>query len=695
MSKRFVDIDFEYNGTSERKLNLVSCSLDIHVPGSMGTQEENYWLLNDDKEKLALKNRLKTLRDEGYIFRCWNGIAEGSAFIALNLNPAKGKWLDLQAEWKLLINHCNKWGYGKQLIDGKEVVTTPPVYGQDKTVNNAKAQTNLASACYKLLGVKIDTDHKTEMRDIIIRGNDEEIEANRDAIMDYCRSDIKYLDQMWKVIKGAYPDIFFKATTPDIEGVKKVTLDNTQTWEDVFWRGETMVRTALMTCEGYPVDVDKMRIFSKNIPKLLKELCEDINSQFEEPLFKWNNRDQRYQRDTKRMKAIIEDSEYKETWTKTAPSTRFPEGSYSLSIDVFEKFFSWRHDFPRGNAFAQYMRYLKTQRSLNGFIPKGKTAKNKETIFSSLGNDGRIRAYLNPYGSQSGRYQPKATGFIFLKSAWVRSLVSPKRGFVISGVDYKSEEFLLAGLISNDRNMLEAYKSGDVYFYFAKLAGAVPWDAKRSDHEDIRTAFKSTTLGISYLMGVKALARKLTSDTGKPHSEEDARKLTGDFDRSFKDYFQTRNEIEFTYKLAKSIKLPDGWAMGPDNPNPRSVKNMPIQGFGSSILRKSIALAQKAGLKVIIPLHDALYIESKLGEEKKDLATLLDCMREGFAFYFKEFGVYDDAFNLIQFDANQWGPDLEDGYYKHDSGISVKTQPVYIDERAVKEYNQFKKYMEE
>lgn len=689
MAKRIAWIDFEYNGTKEKFLNLVCCSFELD-----GVVEE-HWVFNSEEKKLKLKQRLKMLRDEGVIFGCWNGIAEGSSFIALRLDPSKGKWLDLQAEWKLLTNHVDKWAYGSQLVDGKIIETTPPDYGQDKTVNNTKAKTNLAAATYKLLGVQIDTDHKTEMRDIIIRGNDEEIEANRDAIQAYCSSDIKYLPAMWTVIKKEYPDIFYKSTTPEIKGLKKVTLDNSQTWEDVLWRGETMARAALMTCEGYPVDVDKMRNFAKNIPKLLKDLCEDINSQFETPLFKWNNRDQRYQRDTKNMKAIIEESEFKDIWTKTAPSTRFPDGSYSLSIDVFEKFFSWRHDFPRENPFAQYMRYLKTQRSLNGFIPKGKTAKNKETIFDSLGNDGRIRSYLGPYNSQSGRYQPKSTSFIFLKSAFCRSLVSPQRGRVISGVDFKSEEFLLAGLVSNDRNMLEAYKSGDVYFYFAKLAGAVPWDAKRKDHETIRTAFKSTTLGISYLMGPDALARKLTTDTGRPHTREDAQELTGKFDKVYKDYFQTRNHIAYTYRLAKSLKLPDGWAMGPDNPNPRSIKNMPIQGFGSSILRKSIALAQQAGLKVIIPLHDALYIESKLGEEKKDLATLLDCMREGFAFYFKEFGVYDDAFNLIQFDANQWGPDLEDGYYKHDSGISVKTQPVYIDERAVKEYNQFKKYMEE
>lgn len=683
--RKLVPIDFEYNGTSEKYLNLVCCSLEVD-----GKVEE-YWLFNQEKKKLELKQRLKTLRDSGYVFVCWNAIAEGSSFISLRLDPSKGDWIDLQAEWKMLINHNNDWAYGKQLIDGRKVTTTPPVYGQDKTVSNEKAKTNLVAGAYKLLGVELDTDHKTKMRDIIIEGNPDKIETNKKAIQDYCTSDIKYLVPMWTEIKKAYRNIFKERTNP----VDGKSFNMFQTWDDILWRGETGVRTALMTCEGYPVDVDKLKAFAKNIPDLMRDLCEDINGQFDfdEPLFKWNNRDQRYSKNTKLMKTIIEESEYKDVWTKTPPSTRFPDGSYSLSIDVFEKMFSWRHDFPRGNPFSQYMRYLKTQRSLNGFIPKGKTAKNKETIFDSLGNDGRVRAYLNPYGSQSGRYQPKATSFIFLKSAWTRSLVSPKRGYVISGVDFKSEEFLLAGLIANDKNMLKAYESSDVYFYFAKLAGAVPMDGERRHYEDERTAFKSTVLGISYLMGPDALARKLTTDTGSPHTREDAVDLTQKFDNAFDEYANTRNQIEYTYRLAKCLKLPDGWAMGPDNPNPRSVKNMPIQGFGSSILRKSIQLAQDAGLKVIIPLHDALYIESKVENRISDLEKLLTAMREAFAFYFKEFGLYKEAKDLIKFDANQWGPGLDEGYFKIDD-TDVKVQELYIDDRAVKEYNQFKKYME-
>jgi len=58
---------------------------------------------------------------------------------------------------------------------------------------SGKLTHSLSEMVYKLLGVEIDTDHKTEMRNIIISGNVDLIEENRSKIMEYCRSDIDAL----------------------------------------------------------------------------------------------------------------------------------------------------------------------------------------------------------------------------------------------------------------------------------------------------------------------------------------------------------------------------------------------------------------------------------------------------------------------------------------------------------------------
>ena len=98
-----------------------------------------------------------------------------------------------------------------------------------------------------------------------------------------------------------------------------------------------------------------------------------------------------------------------------------------------------------------------------------------------------------------------------------------------------------------------------------------------------------------------------------------------------------------------------------------------------------------AGLKVIFPLHDALYIEypsDKLGY----VDTFARCMREAFTYYFDD----KEGADLIRLDANAWSPDYSDNTFSTPMGVDgkMKMQKIDIDERSVKEYEKFKKYME-
>lgn len=691
MSK-LVPIDFEYKGTNQMQLNLVCCSLEVN-----GKTIE-FWLLNDQHQKTALKSILLELREEGYTFVSFNVEAEAHAFISLGIDPTKCKWLDLEKEWKMLTNHNHKYMYGPQLIDGKKITTYPPVYGEEKSVSNARPPKNLAGFIYKILHVEIDTEHKNEMRDIIISGDDELILKNKTHIMNYCTSDIKYLVPGWSKVKEVYIDYFKRAYKYTKSEMKELGIDYNEnepvgvTTEEVYWRGESAARTAMMTAIGYPVNVAKVKKFASSVKDLLKELCEDINSQFpeEQRFFRWNNSHQRYSMFQKPLKEWIKNSEYADRWLMTKPSKTKPDGDLSLSLEAWEKHFSFRHDYPRGNVGAQILRFLKTRQSLNGFLPKSKNAKNKETFFDSLGSDGRVRPYLNSYGSSTGRFQPKSTSYIPLKAAWMRALIEPKPGKAICGIDYGSQEFLIAALISGDKNMVEAYKSGDVYLYFAKLAGAVPWDGLKKDYKKERDVFKSTTLGISYSMGPVALATKLTTDTGVFHDKKQAQELINKFHKAYPVYSDWIDSIKFDYSKRRYHKGLDGWTAFGDNDNGRSVSNHPIQKMGGSILRKAIQLSQDARLKVIMPLHDALYIEYD-SSDLSQVDNFASRMREAFGFYFENRKL---ACDLIRLDANIWSPDYEEGEFQTPNGIIGKKQKIYIDERATVEYEKFRKYME-
>jgi len=669
-------IDFEYNGTSEAILNLVSSAF-VFVSEKGKVQKKKIWLYNDEQKKKDLAGWIKSCR-ENTVFYCFNGVAEGSSFIALGLHPSKFKWVDLQNEWKMLINHRNEYAYGKQLIKGVEKVTSAPrkmkyqMTEEDKAAADAsKADRNLAAMYYKLCGKKIDTDRKDMIRNIIIEGNPDKIVTHMDLILDYNLEDAECLVEIRDKLFDAYDRI-----SSDVN----VKIRN----EEILLRGRTSADVALMTCYGYPVNVEWMKNFAGNVGEILSECAEDINRQFPDKNFfmRKNKNSGPYTMKQQPWKDWIEkESGLFDKWMKTK------KGAISLKLDAFEEHFSYKHDYPEGNVAAQAMRYLKLKQSLNGFSPN----KQKESIFDSLGSDGRVRSWLNPYGSQTSRFQPKATSFIPLKAAWMRAMIQPPKNHYILGVDYSSEEFLISACWSEDENMYNAYKSGDVYLYFAKLAGAVPWEGTKEEYKAERNLFKSTTLGISYLMGPDALAKKLTADTGTPHTKEQAEELIHKFNTSFPRYHQKIVQTQYDYGHYKYAKLPDGWTLFGDNPNRRSVANFPIQGRGGVILRSAIRKCIDAGLKVIIPLHDALYVEYACWDTHVP-DDVIHLMREAFIECFEGRG--QQMARAIRLDAFVWGEGIPEGLEEFQSNRNhpIACQKLYIDDRAINDYERFKKY---
>lgn len=678
MAKRLY-IDFEYNKSAHPRFNLVCAAFYREADGDIDYSGA-IWLLNDENKKAQLKSFLKWHRDNGFEIVAFNVVAEASSFIALNLDPTKFKWIDLQIEWKMLINHNHKWAYGKQLIEGKKRRTEPPrpkyemTEEELKRMDNSKPSRSLTGAVYKLLGEDLNAEHKDKMRDIILTEDNALIEANRKEIIEYCKSDASILIPLREALHRALMST-------------EAAYHNAIKEEDKYIRGDAAARAALITQTGYPVDPTAVKNFARAVPNILGDLAVDINRQFPDPpIFVWNKSRGAYTMKQKPQRDFIKSQG--EGVTKNWLLT--DKGKLSLSLLAWTKAYSFSHNYPEGNFPAQVIRYLKTKQNLNGFLPKpARGSKDRRTFFDFYGPDGRARAWLNPYGSQSSRFQPAATGFISLKSAWMRSMIVPPKGFSICGIDYGSEEFLLAALLSGDQRMYEAYKSGDPYFYLAKLAKAVPEDAKKEDYPIERLRFKSTTLGISYLMGKYSLARKLTSDTGKIHTPEDAENLIQLFFEVYSDYDQWIKKTQDDYRANGYLRLLDGWIMFGDNPNTRSVSNCPIQGAGGCILRKAIQLCQSRGLNVIIPLHDALYIEYPT-DRPEQIDILYASMHEAFCYYFEGKDRIKAA--DIRLDIDVWGPDLKDGSITTPMGREAKSQTIYIDPRAKREYELFSKY---
>lgn len=681
---RYIYIDFEFNQTSEENVNLVCCALS----DSQTNKKESFWLHNDQSEKDRLRSYLIDKKDV-CVFQSWSVVAEARCFYALGLNPSEFTWIDQFLEYRCLLNHSDLQ-FGKHLIDGK--VHRNPASPFDKRFK--KPEDNLGAALYKLLNVKIDTQHKEFMRDVIIDGR--YVEKYKDDILNYCISDIDYLPDAFRAIVDIYKQRLNKSNLMSLR-------------DEMFRRSDYAARTAIMESVGYPINIEATRNFSKSVQDILNDVASDINEQFPDLMpFERNRANRRYV--FKQDKA----REQVDRYCRQNNITNWPRsektGEYSLAVDAYSKFFQYRHDFPRGNYFAQVLRYKKTDQHMNGFKPKAKPIncwegtdilKNKDkankmrrTFFDSVGSDGRSRPYFNIFGSQSSRSQPPATFYLPLKAAWMRSFIEPRPGRSIIGIDFGQQEFLLKGLMANDKEMLKAYESGDVYLYFGKKTGGIPKDATKE--HPLRDKYKSTTLGIQFLMTKFGLSIKLTNDTGEFHSEDDAQDLIDQFNDLYEVAAEHSNELVEEYHEKGYVKLPCGYYMWGRNPNDRSVANCPVQGFGASIMRKAVELAQDRGLTVIYTLHDQLNIECDLKHIERDTCILAECMDEAFRFYMPK-SLKKKA--NIRLDADIWGPDLEvekySFYYNTICGkkeLPVKQQKIYIDKRSATEYERFKKY---
>ena len=666
-------IDFEYNRTTHEFVNLVCCSDYDDVTN----ETKEWWLCNDTKAQANLKAYLLGNKDTALF--SWAAIAEARSFISLGINPVDFKWIDGFLEYRCLTNHNDELGYGEQLIDGVVKMTKRPPAKWKRTEEDKnsgfKPKHNLAEATFKLTGNIRDTKHKDEMRDLIISDPEEFTEEEKNKIQKYCTEDVKFLPEIYDSILEHYKSLI-------------VDLNYAELKEEMFLRGKYAALTAKMESWGYPIDYNKTKNFSTSVGPLLDECQREINQLFPgiKP-FKYSRKDRRFAMDTKAIKAWLHANVDTKRWLKTDGGVKkIPD--LSLSLDAWTGIFNFKHDYPKDNFGAQMVRYFKLKQNLNGFVPS--PDPDKRTFWSAVGPDQRVRAYFNIYGSQSSRSQPGSTSFLFLKPAWMRSLCSPIKGKAIGAIDYGSEEFLICALVSKCQAMIDSYLSGDVYLYFSKLAGAVPWDGTRAQYAKERNIFKQVVLSISFQQTAKGLSTKLTEEMGEEFTEAQAQDLINTFYNVYPEFAIFQEETKNNYLAERIVKIPCGWYMFGDNDNFRSSNNVVFQGFGGSIMRKAVEFADEMGLKVILTLHDALYIEFD-SNDTTALATLKVAMRKAFEFYFE--GEMREAASKIKMDVFAWSPDYrKDTTMLLSDGEEIDTTDIYRDERALKEYEQFSKY---
>ncbi len=405
---------------------------------------------------------------------------------------------------------------------------------------------------------------KESMRALAMRGGAYSADE-RVALLDYCQADV---DALARLLPAMAP-----------------TINRSQ----ALLRGRYMKAVAMMEHNGIPIDTMTLDALRDNWADIQSELIQAVDADY----------------------GVFDGTTFKaDRWARylagrEIPWPRLDSGRLALDDETFRQM---ARRYPQQVAPMRELRHTLGQMRLNNL---------------TVGSDGRNRCLLSPFSSRTGRNQPSNSRFIFGPSAWLRSLIQPEPGRAVAHVDWSQQEFAIAGALSSDTAMLEAYSSGDPYLAFAKQAGAVPADATKQSHLRERGRFKVCALAVQYGMGEASLAASL----GEP--EIVGRELLRLHRQTYPQYWRWSQGAIDHAMLFRSLNTVFGWNLfvGADV-NPRSLANFPCQANGAEMLRMACCLIVERGVKLLAPIHDAVLVEAAAGNIDDVVELTQDAMRE-------------------------------------------------------------------
>jgi DNA polymerase-1 len=290
---------------------------------------------------------------------------------------------------------------------------------------------------------------KTEMRDLILRGEPWTEEERRD-ILNYCWGDV---DALGKLLPAMLPHIDLGRA---------------------LYRGRYMSAVAHMEHNGVPLDAPLLARLKEKWTDIQDDLIGAVDVDY--GVFA--------NRTFKRDKFA--------TWLarNDIPWPRLDSGELELKDDTFRQM---AKAYPAVSALRELLS-ARSELRLNDL---------------AVGADGRNRYLVSPFSSRTGRNQPSSSKAIFGNSVWLRGLIKPAPGHGVAYIDWSQQEFGIAASLSGDQAMMAAYQTGDPYLEFAKQARAVPADATKQTHGAVREQFKQCALAVLYGMGPNGLAGRI------------------------------------------------------------------------------------------------------------------------------------------------------------------------------------------
>jgi hypothetical protein len=349
-----------------------------------------------------------------------------------------------------------------------------------------------------------------------------------------------------------------------------------------------MAAAAAMEWAGVPIDIEKLALLREHWTDIQDELIAEIDADY--GVYEGRSfRAERFER------CLI---------ANRIPWPRLEGGNLALDDGTFRQM---AKAYPAVSPLRELRSSLATLR-LNDL---------------TVGDDGRNRTILSAFRSRTGRNQPSNSKFIFGPSVWLRGLIQPPPGHGLAYIDWKQQEFGIGAALSGDGAMQAAYQTGDPYLAFAKQARAVAEDATRETHEQQRELYKQCALAVQYGMGASSLALWIAQP------EIVARDLLRAHRQIYSRFWRWSDAAVDLAMLHGELWTRFGWHIHvADSPNPRSLRNFPMQANGAEMLRLACCLGTERGIEICAPVHDAVLICAPLDRLGEDVARMRAAMAE-------------------------------------------------------------------
>jgi DNA polymerase-1 len=238
-----------------------------------------------------------------------------------------------------------------------------------------------------------------------------------------------------------------------------------------------------------------------------------------------------------------------------------------------------------------------------------------------IGADGRNRPSLFPFCTATGRNAHAKS--LYNAHASVRSFMVFPSDTIGVYLDWRTQEIGIAAALSGDRALIDAYKSGDVYYALARVCGLTDdpdpkhWKSQ-PENQPVRQRMKSLQLGINYGMGVPSLAKGLDRHPLIASAIIEKHRAT------YPRFWKWRDNMVLSAMLERKMETVFGWPLYlSSSPNQKTLYNFPMQSNGAEMLRLAAWRLCEAGIIPNMLIHDGILLEVHGDEQVKQAIDIM------------------------------------------------------------------------